>query len=265
MLPPIMHIHSFANTKCAKGAVSQVRKKEQAKGGSARPENVRKAKTSLCTFDCFPILGPIFGWAARKTSKQDAFASSRSEGSLETEDTEETTLSLEDPSSNSPGRQSTSSMITYGKRKEVTYALKSIILDRCSRQEFVQELRNEVEILKNMDHPNIVRALETYEYKNQLYIVLEHCRGGDLYTRDPYTEDQVHRIVTSLFKAVSYMHSQGIVHRDIKFENIMFVNSSSNSTVRIIDFGLSQKFAANQHLHATVGTAYVDNVCDGHR
>jgi len=112
-----------------------------------------------------------------------------------------------------------SSLITYGTKKETYYALKSIILDRCSSKEFRDELKNEVEILKSLDHPNIVRAIETFDYHNRMFIVLELCSGGDLYTRDPYTEDAARRIITSLFKAVAYLHINGIVHRDLKFEN----------------------------------------------
>lgn len=70
-------------------------------------------------------------------------------------------------------------------------------------------------ILRNLDHPNIVRAIETFDYKNRLYMVLEICSGGDLYTREPYTEAAAQSIVKSMFSAVSYLHSRGIVHRDV--------------------------------------------------
>lgn len=70
-------------------------------------------------------------------------------------------------------------------------------------------------ILKNLDHPNIVRAIETYNYHNRLYLVLSLCSGGDLYTREPYTEAAAQAIVKSLFSAVAYLHSRGIVHRDV--------------------------------------------------
>lgn len=59
-------------------------------------------------------------------------------------------------------------------------------------------------------------------------------------------------MLLALFVANRYsIHS---VHRDLKFENIMFSNDSPQAEVKIIDFGLSQKFAADEHLHATVGT-----------
>ena len=93
------------------------------------------------------------------------------------------------------------------------YALKSIHLNRCSSPEYQLELKNEVEILKSLDHPNIVRAIETFDYRHRLFIVLELCSGGDLYTREPYTEAAAKRICKSLFSAVAYLHSKDIIHR----------------------------------------------------
>lgn len=149
---------------------------------------------------------------------------------------------------------SSSVLVTHGTRKEQYYALKSIHLERCQSKDFIEELKNEVDILKRLDHPNIVRAIETFDYKGRLFLLLELCQGGDLYSRDPYTEKDAKHIVNCLLSAVSYMHSKGIVHRDLKFENICFADTSNISEVRIIDFGLSQKFAANEHLHDAVGT-----------
>lgn len=148
-----------------------------------------------------------------------------------------------------------SSLISFTNKRDVMYALKSIHLNRCSTSVYVEELKNEVEILKQLDHPNIVRAIETFDYRNRLYIVLELCSGGDLYTREPYSEQDARTITSSLLSAVNYLHCHGIVHRDLKFENIMFVNSHSND-IKLIDFGLSQKFAHHEHLHDPVGTVY---------
>lgn len=122
--------------------------------------------------------------------------------------------------------------------------------------EFQLELRNEISILKSLDHPNIVRAIETFDYHHRLFIVLELCSGGDLYARDPYSERDALRIVTCLLDAISYLHHRNIVHRDLKFENIMFTDTSKHADIKIIDFGLSKKFAKDEYLADAVGTVY---------
>ena len=104
------------------------------------------------------------------------------------------------------------------KEKELLYAMKSIHLNRVTDNAFVTELKNEITILKELDHPHIVRALETFAHRNQIFIVMELCSGGDLYSRDPYKEEEAARIVSSILSAIAYMHSKGIAHRDLKYE-----------------------------------------------
>ena len=153
--------------------------------------------------------------------------------------------------------KSATSAISERRRHHVDYALKSIQLDRVSPT-FVTELKNEIEILKTMDHPNIVRLHEVYYHKKQIYMILELCDGGDLYTRLPYTEKDSAYITGKLLSAVKYMHDHGIVHRDLKFENIMFENKSPEAEVKVIDFGLSKKFVDNKIgvMREGVGTLY---------
>lgn len=69
---------------------------------------------------------------------------------------------------------------------------------------------------KLQDHPNIVKAHEVYNHKKQIYIILELCDGGDLYTRLPYSEMEAAYISGKLLSAIKYMHDHGIVHRDCK-------------------------------------------------
>jgi len=137
------------------------------------------------------------------------------------------------------------------------YALKSIILDRVSAS-FVEELKNEINILKQMDHPNIVKLHEVFSHKKQIYMILELCDGGDMYTRLPYTERESAYHTGKLLSAIKYMHDHGIVHRDLKFENIMFENKSATAEIKVIDFGLSKKFATNKLgvMREGVGTLY---------
>jgi calcium-dependent protein kinase len=139
---------------------------------------------------------------------------------------------------------------------EPYYALKSIHLSRVDDASFRRELRNEINLMRNLDHAHIARLIETYDHKKNIYMVLELCSGGDLYTRDPYTEDQATRIANSITSAVAYMHDHDIIHRDLKYENIMFATNHPKSEIKIIDFGLSKKYLPNQKLKDGVGTVY---------
>ncbi len=97
--------------------------------------------------------------------------------------------------------------------KPAYYALKSIILDRISTT-FIVELKNEIDILNAMDHPNIVKLHEVITHKKQIFLVQELCDGGDLYTRLPYNEKDSAYITGKLLSAIKYMHDHAIVHRD---------------------------------------------------
>mmetsp|Transcript_234 Transcript_234/g.592 ORF Transcript_234/g.592 Transcript_234/m.592 type:complete len:509 (+) Transcript_234:115-1641(+) len=140
--------------------------------------------------------------------------------------------------------------------EEQVYAIKTIILSLVSA-DFVAEIKNEIEILQSMDHPNIVKAYETFEDRRKtVSIVLEHCSGGDLYRRAPYTEYQAGDITSKLLSAIRFLHSKNISHRDLKFENIMFENESENAEIKLLDFGLSKKYKDNAPMREGVGTIY---------
>ena len=160
------------------GSVTLVRKKKEAIGGSARV--CERKRQQLCT--CFAFRG-------LEKSEREKFAKLLHAASSQ--------------------HHSVPSDRAY----EVEYALKTIHLNRVSDPAFVAELRNEIDIIKSLDHPNIVRAIETFESKNHVCFLMDLCSGGDLYTRDPYTEEQAQRIVRQVTSAVEYMHRCGIVHR----------------------------------------------------
>ena len=117
-----------------------------------------------------------------------------------------------------------SSMVSFGEYGEygVVYALKSIVLDHVTDNTFIKELQNEIAILRTLDHPNICKAIETYEFNHRMYLVLELCSGGDLYERDPYDEWQAKYIVRSILDACAYLHRKKITHRDRKYCIILY-------------------------------------------
>lgn len=103
---------------------------------------------------------------------------------------------------------------------EVDYALKTIILSRVS-SEFVEELKNEIMLLRQMDHMNIVKAYEVFSRNWEISIIMELCSGGDLHARKPYSEKDANSITKQLTSAIKYMHSRSIVHRDCKWTTIL--------------------------------------------
>jgi serine/threonine protein kinase len=126
------------------------------------------------------------------------------------------------------------------------YALKELNINCCS------EIYREISILQSLDHPNIEKIVEAceitkYGVPNQLCLVLELCTGGDLYARLPYSQREAAFIVSKIVSAVSFIHQHGIVHRDIKFENILFENTDPDAEIKIIDFGLSEYIVNHKH------------------
>lgn len=152
-------------------------------------------------------------------------------------------------------------LITH-KSTGVKYAVKCLDLGLVETEEGLQQLREEIYIMCQLDHPNIVRLEEVYESHSEIYLVQELCLGGELFDRldeQPdyhYTEAQCARLVKQMLCSVRYIHSKGIIHRDLKLENFLFSNTSADSELKMIDFGLSKHFKFGEVQHEAVGTPY---------
>merc|ERR1712216_450077 len=104
-------------------------------------------------------------------------------------------------------------------------------------------LRKECEIYLALDHPNIAKLKDVYEDGELLYIVMELCRGGELYARlrdaKVYDESTAAKTVKQMLHAVSYLHTHGIVHRDLKLENFLYTSTDKSSVLKLVDFGFA--------------------------
>ena len=114
-----------------------------------------------------------------------------------------------------------------------------------------QEIRNEIDILKKLSHPNIVKIYEFFISENHYYIITEYCKDGELfnYIKNKYSERQLAVLFYQVFSGLWYLHENKILHRDIKLENIMISGKEKdNSTgeelfwIKIIDFGTAKIF-----------------------
>ena len=105
----------------------------------------------------------------------------------------------------------------------------------------IEKFQNEIKILSMVDHPNIVRLFEVIEDDKYFNLLQELCTGGELLSKvqKPLKEKEIAKIFKQIMSAIAYCHEKGIVHRDMKLENILFATEKEDSPIKIIDFGLS--------------------------
>ena len=112
----------------------------------------------------------------------------------------------------------------------------------------VDIMRREVAILKLLDHPNIIRIVESYEDRNWLYLVMSYCHGGTLLDRLKsenkcrFSNADTASVVRQIVYGLAHVHSRFVCHRDLKLENILLAEEGlplKDTTIVIIDFGLS--------------------------
>lgn len=122
------------------------------------------------------------------------------------------------------------------------FALKIIDKAKCCGKEHLIE--NEVSILRQVKHPNIIMLIEEMDTTTELYLVMELVKGGDLFdaitSSTKYTERDASAMVYNLASAMEYLHSLNIVHRDIKPENLLVCEyPDKTKSLKLGDFGLA--------------------------
>lgn len=131
-------------------------------------------------------------------------------------------------------------------RNNVVYALKTVDTSEAvvGSAAGVAEMRTEIDVLKSLDHPNIVKAFEVYDVPpHQLAVVMEFCEGGDLRNRVPCKEEQAAKILYKVLGAVNYLHKQKVIHRNLNCKAIAFENHSELAEVKLTSFGLSSQYS----------------------
>ena len=113
-------------------------------------------------------------------------------------------------------------------------------------------------ILSKLDHPHILNVFEYFEDENHLYIVTELCTGGELFDKivekTKFTEAEAAKVMEQMLSAVVFCHKEGIVHRDLKLENIMMTDTSSTSVPKLVDFGLAKMIGPSERATEPFGT-----------
>ena len=118
-------------------------------------------------------------------------------------------------------------------------AVKIIDKTKLTKDE-LDHIHHEVRVMKLIRHPHVVRLYQVVDTAKSLYLILELGSGGDLYEHiqkhGKLPEERARHFYRQLVAAVCYCHSNHIVHRDLKTENVVFCD---DNTVKITDFGLT--------------------------
>ncbi|CAN8100656.1 unnamed protein product [Discula destructiva] len=118
-------------------------------------------------------------------------------------------------------------------------------------------VEREIAIMKLIEHDNIIKILDVWENRNEIYIVLEYCQSRDMFSWinkfGPLSEHDAIYVFRQMMCAMEYCHSFNICHRDLKPENILL---SEDGEVKIIDFGMAALHQNGQKLQTACGSPH---------
>ena len=152
------------------------------------------------------------------------------------------------------------------------YATKKIDKKFTKNPRAKRYLDNEINILKEIEHPNIIKLIEVHETTQYIYLVMELCNGGGLSdcledhmkkNKKPFSEEIVQYLMRQIVSGLNHLHKKNILHRDIKLDNILvnFDNEEDRKNrnmmkakVKIIDFGFARHLEPSQLAYSTLGS-----------
>lgn len=126
----------------------------------------------------------------------------------------------------------------------------------------LQQLIAEVEICLTLDHPHVIHLQDVYDTDHEIALLTEVLEGGELYGRlaaaKVFPEVLAAETTRQMLRAVGYLHSHNVVHRDLKLENVLFESKAVDSPLQVIDFGFAKVWDSSRLMQASCGSvAYV--------
>lgn len=150
------------------------------------------------------------------------------------------------------------------KDTNVNYACKVVDMEEMSASER-KMVRNEVEIMSQLNHERFVQVFDVFERDSKVYIVMELITGGDLFSllerEKKVSEAHAHRIIKQIIQGLVHLHGKGFMHRDLKPENVMISGTLEDPAIKIIDLGLADAIVSGDkgavHFKGTGTTGYM--------
>ena len=136
------------------------------------------------------------------------------------------------------------------------------VIKKLNKNEKKENIMNEINILRKMDHPNILKINDFYTTPSEYIIITEYCPEGELFYEiknfAPFNEALTGWYMKQIFSAMNYCHKLNIIHRDLKPENILISKKNKNgfNIIKIIDFGTAIIFNKNINYKSLAGSIY---------
>lgn len=147
-----------------------------------------------------------------------------------------------------------------GQKRAVKVISKSRFARSAEKKYHFEQLRGEIEVMRRLNHPNIIKMYDVFETDTELYIVMELCSGGELFDRikeyGSYSEKDASKVMRQMIEGLKYMHENKIAHCDLKPDNFLFLNEKHDSPIKIIDFGMSKFVQRRKYFSVICGTPY---------
>jgi calcium-dependent protein kinase len=149
-----------------------------------------------------------------------------------------------------------------------------VISKRKISKSVLPRLQREAAIIRRVKHRSIVRLLDDYEDSKEIILVLEFCRGTELFEElaknGRFTQRRTRRLLYQLLEAVEYLHEQGICHRDVKLENVMCTSTCNSmdmanehlDCVKLIDFGMARSILIDSDENKNPDVGLTEEECD---
>ena len=164
--------------------------------------------------------------------------------------------------------------LTTKKNSNISYATKRMDRELAEHPAYCKYFVNEVSILRNIEHKNIVKLEDLKKTKKHYYIIMEYCNGGSLKSNlekymnkynNPFPEKVVQHIMRQIVSAINYLHGLKIVHRDLKLDNILVKYSCEedkkslnllNAEIKLVDFGFATHISNVSLLKSAIGSPF---------